>query len=100
MAKSKLHIGIMFMTERVGNIVPRFRIIGNHELLLLDGREIDKSRYPKLSQLLERGGYGDNLPNEYQEEDIQDCYIVARRLSSKEIRYMKNQRKQKGIAKK
>ena len=96
MAKSKLHVGIMFMTERESKVVPKFRIIGNYELLLLNGREIDSTRYPKLAELLERGGYGSNLPNEYQEEDIQDCYIVARRLNSKEIRYMKDQRKQKG----
>lgn len=98
MAKSKLHVGIMFITEREvsADAVPKFRVMGNYELLLLDGREIDPKRYPKLAMLLQKSGNGKNLPNEYQQEDIQDCYIVARRLSGEEIRYMKDLRKQKG----
>lgn len=102
MAKSKLHVGIMFITERdtSADAVPKFRVMGNYELLLLDGREIDPKRYPRLSVLLQNSGHGNKLPNEYQQEDIQDCYIVARRMQAEEIRFMKDLRKQKGGDKK
>lgn len=100
MAKSKMHVGMMFITERkTGAHVPKFRVMGNYELLLLDGRKIDAKQYPKLAELLKKNGFGDILPNEYQEDDILDSYIVARRMNSEEIRYMKEARKQKGSKK-
>lgn len=87
---NKIHVGIMLITERPVNVEPtKSKLFGKYELLLLDGREIDAKKYPTLAKLLERGGFGNKLPNETQDLDIQDHYIVARRVGSKELRDIK-----------
>ena len=80
---NRVHIGQMFFTERPTGTKPiDAQIMGNFVLLLADGRKIDRKTYPTLYPMLKKFDYC--LPNETQEEDIQDHYIVARRLSPAE----------------
>ena len=98
MAK-RIHVGMMMITERPIGVEPlKSRVMGNYELLLMDGREISRKDYPRLSQLLKRGGFGNKLPSEQQELDIQDHYVVARRLSKAEMLIVNQVRDQNGGA--
>lgn len=86
MNTTKLRIGMMLFTERAVNEVPtKSKLVGRHELLLLDGREINTRKYPVLARMLEANGFGNKLPNETQDLDIQDHYVVARRLNRREV---------------
>lgn len=90
---SKIHVGMMLICERGVDETPeRSVLMGNYELRLLDGSVIDKSRYPGLSKLLRRNGFGNRLPNDTQDLDIQDHYVVAKRLSKDEVSVIKEHR--------
>lgn len=90
MNTTKIHIGMMLFTERAVNEIPtKSKLAGKYELLLLDGREINTKKYPVLAKMLEANGLGNKLPNETQDLDIQDHYVVARRLNRKEIMEIK-----------
>ena len=90
---NRIHVGQMLITERPTGTQPtKSKLFGRHELLLMDGSEIDKKRYPTLAKLLQTGGYGKYLPSETQELDIQDHYVVARRLTLEEVAEIKKYR--------
>lgn len=93
MSRQKIHVGMMLITERPIGVAPsKSKLMGNYELLLMDGSTINRRRYPTLAKLLRRGGFEDKLPSETQEWDIQDHYVVAKRLSKDEVSVIKEHR--------